>query len=154
MTWTWDTRIEATAWGFFLPASVIDDPIAWEQVARFFNWHERWPNFTAEELRSKGNGDLRAHYETLDALQRLRDSLKRPIVVSSYYRDPAYNVKVGGSVESYHMAGRAVDTTTYAAELGRWTLWHHASRAGFKGLGIYNGFTHLDTGPHRVWDNR
>lgn len=152
--WTWDTGIEGTGYGCFIPSHVLDNPEAEPKVMQFFNWSARWPNFSPSELRSKGNGDLRVHYETLDALQRLRDSLKRPVIVTSYFRDLKYNREVGGAEDSYHLAGRAVDTTTYAAELGRWTLWHHASKAGFKGLGLYDGFTHLDTGPHRVWDNR
>lgn len=143
-------QIEATAYGAFIPAHLLDrvGPYLW---TTFLNADERWPNFHYEELRSKGNGDLRLHYETLDAMQRLRNMLNRPLIVTSYYRDPDYNRAVQGAEASYHLAGRAVDVSTYSTEIGRWTLWHYATKAGFKGLGIYEGFTHLDTGPHRVW---
>lgn len=147
----WDSRIEATAWGCFIPASVIDNADHRHRVETIFNWNNRYPNFSMDELRSKGNGDLRAHYATLDALQKLRVTLKRPIGVSSYYRDPAYNAEVRGSLESYHMAGRAVDTTAYNSKLGQYSLIYHATQCGFRGFGIYPSFTHLDTGPHRVW---
>lgn len=149
--WTWDQRIEATGYGCFIPASVIDNVEAHDRVMDFFNWKKRWPNFTAAELRSKGNGDLRIHYETLDGMQKLRTMLKRELPVSSYYRDPAYNLKVGGEPESYHLSGRAFDTPVLNTALGRMSLIHLGTLCGFKGFGGYATFTHLDTGPHRVW---
>ena len=42
-------------------------------------------------------------------LQPLRDSLGRPIVVSSGYRSPALNRAIGGAAASDHMHGRAAD---------------------------------------------
>lgn len=150
----WDTRITTGNGGCFIPASVLDNERYGPEVWLFFNGFNRWPNFTPNELRSKGNGDLRIHYETLDAMQQLRTWLKRPLVVSSYYRDPAYNAKVGGAENSYHLLGRAVDTPILATELGRLKLWYYASLAGFNGIGSYEGFTHLDTGPARQWIDR
>lgn len=147
----WDSRIEATAFGCFLPASVIDNPAHLDRVTTIFNWSQRWPNFNPYELRSKGNGDLRVHYETLDAMQRLRVLLKRALPVSSYYRDPAYNQEVRGAVHSYHLAGRAVDTPVLNTALGNMKLIHLGTLAGFTGFGAYGSFMHLDTGPHRVW---
>lgn len=146
--------VEMTEYGAYIPPGILTNPAVADRCWEFCNGWKRWPNFHYRELMSKGNGALRMHYETLDALQRLRDTLRRPIPITSYYRDPAYNREVGGAEDSYHLAGRAVDTPVYSAELGRWSLWHHASRAGFKGLGLYKTFTHLDTGPHRVWDER
>lgn len=148
------TDLEANAYGGYIPPGWLDQPGMNDRIWEFFNGFERWPNFHYAELKSKGNGALRLHYETLDALQRLRNTLNRPIPITSYYRDPVYNLEVGGAEGSYHLAGRAVDTPVYSTELGRWSLWHHATKAGFKGLGLYPTFTHLDTGPHRVWDER
>lgn len=149
--WKTDPQFSLTEYGAFIPAHLLDDeregPLVWQAV----NGPKRWPNFKPHELRSKGNGNLRLHYGTMDALQRLRDAMKRPIIITSYYRDPDYNASVGGAEASRHMSGMAVDTTTYCTEMGRWSLIHHASVAGFRGFGIYKGFTHLDTGPHRVW---
>lgn len=153
--WTWDPNIQANAFGCFIPSAVLSSAEGYKRVwVEFFNGHERWPDFHPDELRCKGNGDLRIHYATLDALQGLRNDLKRPIKVNSYYRSPDYNSKVGGAPASKHMAGMAVDTPTFATEIGRLTLWHYASRRGFRGIGLYNTFTHLDFGPHRVWDER
>lgn len=145
--WKTDVQLEMGNYGMFLPAHLIDESDVWADLG----FDKRWPNFTPDELRSKGNGSLRIHYATLDALQRLRDAVKRPIQVNSYYRDPDYNVKVGGAPASLHMAGRAVDTTLLNGPQGRFSLIHQATLAGFTGFGIYKGFTHLDTGPHRVF---
>lgn len=146
MTWRRDLNIEMGPYTSLLPARHA------QQIWDDLKMSERWPNFTVDELRSKGNGDLRIHYATLDALQKLRDLIKRPIVVTSYYRDPDYNARVGGANASYHMAGRAVDITTWATPLGQLELIHYGTLAGFKGFGFYDNFTHLDTGPHRYFN--
>ncbi|MCX7768568.1 MAG: D-Ala-D-Ala carboxypeptidase family metallohydrolase [Flavobacteriales bacterium] len=46
-------------------------------------------------------------------LQPLRDSLGKPITVSSGYRCPRLNTLVGGSPTSDHMFGRAADLNFY-----------------------------------------
>lgn len=43
------------------------------------------------------------------ALQRLRDELGIPINITSAYRDPIHNKLVGGSPNSWHLYGLAVD---------------------------------------------
>ena len=59
-----------------------------------------------------------ANLETVTGpgLQRIRDILGVPIVISSGYRSPALNRTIGGSKTSAHMHGLAVDFT--AAEYG------------------------------------
>lgn len=145
MSWKTDKRLEMGAYGLYLPADLVEE--VWDAL----EFGKRWPNFVPSELVSRGNGALRLHYKTMDSLQQLRDLVGAPIRVNSYYRDPAYNTKVGGAVDSYHMAGRAVDTPSYNTHRGRHWLIHHATVAGFTGFGFYPGFTHIDTGPKRFW---
>lgn len=136
-----------TIWTAYFPPGEQFDPL-WEAQG----FHKRWPNFTKQELQCKGDGSLLVHYETMDALQKLRQLYSGPIVINSYYRSEWYNRKVGGAEASYHMLGRAIDTPTLNGTLeGRMKLCHLATRAGFNGFGLYGSFTHIDTGPMRFW---
>lgn len=47
-------------------------------------------------------------------LQRVRDLLGCPVIISSGYRGPALNRHIGGSTSSQHMDGLAVDFTVPA----------------------------------------
>lgn len=132
------------------------DGIAKGDPEALLNWKERWPNFTPLELSSRGNGSLTINLEALDALQRLRNSWKRPLVITSAYRDEFYNAQVGGAKSSLHMQGRAfdikVDGWNDAAVI---MLIYYATKAGFNGFGIYLDrvvpFVHVDTGKPRSW---
>lgn len=42
-------------------------------------------------------------------LELLREKLGKPIIITSGYRTPTHNEKVGGTKYSYHMRGKAVD---------------------------------------------
>ena len=44
-------------------------------------------------------------------LQPIRDIIAKPMIISSGYRSKALNKKVGGSVNSQHLSGQAVDFT-------------------------------------------
>ncbi len=47
--------------------------------------------------------------ELLELLEEVREAYGKPIVITSGYRCPARNVKVGGAKNSSHLAGLAVD---------------------------------------------
>lgn len=147
MNWHSDTRIEFSNWGGFVPADILDGTGYWEEN----EFPKRWPSFSFEELRCKGSGDLRFHYETLDKLQALRNLIQRPIIVNSYYRSVAYNTQVRGVPHSQHLSGKAVDTSTWPTLRGQIELVHAAGLVGFRGIGIYQSFTHLDTAGVRMW---
>lgn len=113
---------------------------------------KRWENFTFAELMCKGTGSLRVHYETMDKLQRLRYMYGGSIRIDSYYRSAEHNAKVGGAEASLHLTGRAVDTPLLNGNLaGRMKLIHLATVCGFRGFGLYETFTHMDTGRTRFW---
>lgn len=56
-----------------------------------------------ERWRSTRGRDLGVVFE------RIRAIWKRPIVIGSVYRTPAYNKRVGGAADSQHTHGRALD---------------------------------------------
>lgn len=45
----------------------------------------------------------------LDRLQAIRTLLGQPMIVTSAYRDPEYNRRVGGDRNSFHLLGSAFD---------------------------------------------
>lgn len=78
-------------------------------------------HFTLEELTRSATADrlglpnwpdaddLRRLRATAEMLQRIRDTLGRPIIVTSGYRSPAVNRAVGGVTSSDHARGQAAD---------------------------------------------
>lgn len=69
--------------------------------------------------------------------------------MNSGYRNPASNATVGGAKQSYHMRGKAMDITNPQKSPGAVQSAGRALAAG--GVGTYNTFTHVDTGPYRTW---
>lgn len=45
----------------------------------------------------------------VELLEKIRDHVKRPVIVHSGYRSPAVNAAVGGSSKSQHSKGEAAD---------------------------------------------
>lgn len=48
----------------------------------------------------------------LSVLDALRDEFGKPIIINSFYRDSAHNLRVGGVKTSKHLCGAAVDITS------------------------------------------
>jgi zinc D-Ala-D-Ala carboxypeptidase len=105
----------------------------------------RWPNFSPAELASKGDGSLRLSCASMDRLQALRVRLGVPMLITSAYRDPEHNRRVGGAKASYHMRGMAFDVRVDNIDPAR--LIAEAGMEGFRGFGTYprQGFVHIDT---------
>jgi hypothetical protein len=111
----------------------------------------RWKSFSPREIACKGTGTLGVNEDALDKLQALRDNLKRPLLLTSAYRSPEHNRKVGGAKNSQHMQGIAFDVRMENQDPEQFEA---AARAvGFTGFGYYpkQGFIHIDTGPKRSW---
>ncbi|MGC4395976.1 D-Ala-D-Ala carboxypeptidase family metallohydrolase [Hydrogenophaga sp. T2] len=67
---------------------------------------------TAERLRLDNTPPadvIRALQTTAEMLERIRDTLGAPVIVTSGYRSPEVNRAVGGATSSDHMAGQAAD---------------------------------------------
>lgn len=74
----------------------------------------------------------------------------QPLTITSAYRTPAHNRKIGGAPDSQHLQGRAIDfkhPTLLPSQVV--TLLKQAKAAGalplLGGLGAYRTFTHIDT---------
>ena len=103
-------------------------------------------NFQRAEFCCKcGCGADHISDKLVDKLQKLRDTLGRPIRVLSGVRCRKHNTAVGGEKNSFHLIGRAADICVAGmstAEL------HAAVEASglFGGIGLYpsRGFVHVD----------
>ena len=78
------------------------------------------------------------------AMQEVRDRLGKPVLINSWYRDPATNRAVNGATQSRHIAGDGVDfrvpgmrhSDVFAALDGWW-----GNRGGLASSSV---FTHID----------
>lgn len=114
----------------------------------------KWKNFSPRELACKGTGQLLVDETAIDKLQQLRDALGVPLLITSAYRSPEHNKRVGGATNSYHMKGNAFDIRMENQDPDVFEI--AAREVGFRGFGYYpkQGFMHIDLGPERVWGTR
>ena len=113
-----------------------------------------WPDFSPAEMACKGTGRIMVDIDAMTRLQRLRTRLGKPMLITSAYRSPEHNAKVGGAKGSYHLKGVAFDVQIANHDP---VEFEKAARAeGFKGFGYYpkSGFMHIDTGPARTWGDK
>lgn len=119
------------------------------------------PNFTLEELERSQTArrlglDNRAPQEAVgrlallctEVLQPIRDHFG-PVYISSGYRGPALNARIGGSRRSQHIRGEAADIVVVGVTPVEVCRWIEASRISFDQL-IYEGdWTHVSYSPRR-----
>lgn len=133
------------------------DPQAVLRAAR--DWREvdgwwRWKNFGPGEFACKGSSLVYVDPELLDRLEALRRELgDTPLLITSGFRSPRHNRRVGGDPESQHMLGRAVDLVMLNQDPKR--VAEAARRVGFRGIGHYpkQNFMHLDIRAYSVMGN-
>ncbi|MEB3288640.1 MAG: D-Ala-D-Ala carboxypeptidase family metallohydrolase [Leptolyngbya sp.] len=84
------------------------------------------------------------------ALEAIRKRYGKPIIINSWYRDPATNAAVGGASQSRHLLGDGVDFVVSGrhpydvyADLDRW--WGNQG-----GLASSRSFTHIDARGYRA----
>lgn len=66
-------------------------------------------NFNLKEFECSHCGAVKLHPDLIDRLQKMREELGASITVTSGYRCPTHNTKVGGSPTSQHLKGTAAD---------------------------------------------
>lgn len=103
--------------------------------------------FTLDEFQCKHCGAYPENGMSevlLEKLDELREKVGDCVYVTSGYRCPIHNARVGGVPDSQHVQGRAADIITSAVSVSR--LAEIAREVGFDGLGVYpyDGFIHVD----------
>lgn len=108
-------------------------------------------NFKVKEFRCKDGSDtilIDADF-VQNYLQKIRDHFCAAVTVNSGYRTAAYNKKVGGAANSYHVKGQAFDIVVSGhtpAEVAK-----YAQALGIKGIIQYNTFVHVDSRTAKYW---
>ncbi|MEN1760728.1 YcbK family protein [Anoxynatronum sibiricum] len=111
-------------------------------------------NFHLHEFECKdGSHQVRLHPLLLEKLQQLRSKVKRPVIITSGYRNASHNARVGGSPTSQHLLGTAADIRVTGVSIRQLTLT--AQETGFTGIGMYDTFVHVDVrATPASWDHR
>ncbi len=113
--------------------------------ARFYIG-DKATNFKVYEFACKNGSDvIKVDGNLIKALQKIRDHFNAPVSITSAYRTAAYNTKVGGAKNSYHVKGQAADITVTGVanrEVAKF------ASTFMSGVGLYDytgGFVHVDT---------
>lgn len=104
-------------------------------------------NFKVREMKCNDGSDKILYcVDTVKIVQKIRDKFG-PIKVSSAYRTPAYNKKVGGTSSSQHVKGRAMDIYPLSNNVSLEEMAKYAESCGAKGIMWYKTkkFIHIDT---------
>ena len=100
-------------------------------------------------IACNGTDSLLVNPTALDVLVRARLLADRSFHITSAFRSPVFNAKVGGAPKSVHKLGMAFDISLRGHN--RKDLLAQCKQAGFGSIGKYKTFLHVDTRPGRAW---
>jgi uncharacterized protein YcbK (DUF882 family) len=110
-------------------------------------------NFSLEEFNCKDGSEMPNDVminiiKLAKNLQVLRDAVGKTITITSGYRSPKYNLKIGGAKDSQHIKGTAADikvkgmTPKEVAKVIEGLIANGKMTQG--GIGIYPSWVHYD----------
>lgn len=105
--------------------------------------------FADKELACPCCGENGTNEKSLEMLNKARHSAGVPFVINSAYRCQKHNAKVKGSTTSSHMKGYAFDIKAKDSPT-RYKVLRSLFRAGFKRVGVYETFIHVDNDPSKT----
>ena len=103
-------------------------------------------NFQVKEFACNDGSDvIFIAPELVTILQAIRSHFNKPVTINSGYRTPEYNKKVGGATQSQHLYGTAADIAVSGVSPKDVAAFAETLLYNRGGIGIYAGFTHIDT---------
>ena len=117
-------------------------------------------HFGAREFECPDTDTIKVDTDLVDILERLYDYLGcSKIIITSGYRTPSYDKRVGGNGKGYHTKGQAADINCYHIVDSKETRYHGSdiccalqSLGWVHGIGWIGGCAvHVDTRTTRYW---
>ena len=92
---------------------------------------------------------LGPHLDLIRRLNRLREGLGRPVIITSGVRCPEWNSRQGGKPDSAHLTGMAADLSCSGSDR-RWQMLEVILKQDlFVRVGIGDTFIHVDMDPDK-----
>ena len=115
------------------------------------------PDFKVREFRCKdGSDEILVDEALVLLLQCIREHFGKAVTITSGYRTPAHNAKVGGSKSSQHLLGRAADIQVASTSVEDVAAYAESLLHSWGGVGRYpvkagraKGWVHVDTRPNK-----
>ena len=101
-------------------------------------------HFKLKEFACKNSEAVIVSEKLCYVLEAIRAHFGKPVVVTSGYRTPEYNAKVGGAAKSRHMLGIAADIQIAGVKPADVAAYARTLMPTYGGIGIYSTFTHID----------
>ena len=102
-------------------------------------------NFKVSEFACQDASDpIFVSPELVTVLQSIRTHFGKPVTINSAYRTASHNKSVGGAAYSQHLYGMAADIVVKGISPKVVAVYAETLLPNKGGIGIYNGFTHID----------
>lgn len=100
--------------------------------------------FKIEEFDCQETGENRMDPEFLEQIDKLREACGFPFKITSGYRSPNHSIEAAKTVPGRHAQGIAADIAVNGGNQ-RYKIVEEAIKLGFNGIGVAQGFIHVDT---------